>query len=120
MPIIASAIKRVQTSEKARLRNVAVRTTVRKKTKALMTTIEAKDAAKAQTTLTEALSQIDRAAKRGVLHKNTAARRKSQLTLAYNSISKTAFGTSTATKSATTKSATKPPAAKATKTPTKK
>ena len=120
MPIIKSAIKRVQTSEKARVRNVAVKTTVRKKTKLFVAAVDAKDATKAQAALTEALSQIDRAAKRGVLHKNTAARRKSQLTLAYNSISKSPFGTAkavaktTPAKSATPKATTKT-APKATK-----
>lgn len=117
MPIIASAIKRVRTAEQARVRNVATKSVVRQKTRAVLATVEAKDAAKAQVALTEAISQIDRAVKHGVLHKNTAARRKSQLARAYNAISKAPFGT--------TKAVAKTPVAKsaapkaAAKTPTK-
>ena len=119
MPIIQSAIKRVRTAEQARVRNVATKAVVRKKTRALLSTVEANDVTKAQTALTEAISKIDRAVKRGVLHKNTAARRKSQLTLAYNSISKSAFGTGkAATKTAPAKSTPKA-AAKTAKTPAK-
>ncbi len=104
MPIIKSAIKRAQIAEVRRARNNATKTVVRKKTKAAMISFDAKDQAKSREALIAAISEIDKAAKRGVLHKNTAARRKAQLTRNYNAASKQAFGTEkAATKPATPK-----------------
>ncbi len=77
MPIIKSAIKRDRQAKKRRARNLTIKTAVHKDTKAVTATVAAgKDAAKA---LAAAYSEIDRAVKKGYLHKNTAARRKSQL-----------------------------------------
>ncbi len=47
---------------------------------------EAKDAASAETKLGEILPKIDRAARKGVMHKNTAARKKSKLTKKVNAL----------------------------------
>ncbi len=93
MPIIQSAIKRDRQATKRRAYNLDVKTDMRKKTKLVRAQVEAKDTTKASEALVAAIAQIDKAAKRGVIHKNTAARRKSQLSLAYNSIAKQAYGT---------------------------
>jgi small subunit ribosomal protein S20 len=66
---IKSQIKRNRQSEKARLRNRAVRSELRTRAKAEN---EAES-------LRLAIQRIDRAATKGVLHKNTAARQKSRL-----------------------------------------
>lgn len=78
MPIIKSAIKRVKQSEVRRSRNLGVKRAINKDTRAFSdaVTAGAKDTDKL---LAAAYSQIDRAVKKGVLHKNTAARRKSTL-----------------------------------------
>ncbi|HEU5151870.1 MAG TPA: 30S ribosomal protein S20 [Iamia sp.] len=78
MANIKSQIKRNRQNEKRRLRNKAVRSEMRTRTKAAVATAEAgsDDAAEA---LRIALRRIDKAAAKGVIHKNQAARRKSRL-----------------------------------------
>lgn len=79
MPIIKSAIKRARQSIKRRSHNLQVKRLVNADIKAVHTAIEAGDNAEIKTSLSAAYSEIDRAVKKGTLHKNTAARRKSQL-----------------------------------------
>jgi ribosomal protein S20 len=79
MPIIKSAIKRARQTIKRRKRNVLVKTAIKKDIRAVMDAVEAKDAAKTTEAFRAAVSEIDRAVKKGTLHKNTAARRKSRL-----------------------------------------
>ncbi len=114
MPITKSAIKRVRQQKKRRARNLLIKKAVKAKIKALDKNIQAKKSVEAKKALIEAISEIDRAQKRGILHKNTAARRKSQISLMYNKISKEAYGKGKSTKKspAKTKSAIKKPSAK--------
>ncbi|MEN9201642.1 MAG: 30S ribosomal protein S20 [Thermostichus sp. DG_1_6_bins_120] len=86
MPRIKSAIKRVQIAERNRLRNKATKAVVRGLMKKVISLSNAYAANQQQETLQEiqsamsaAFSRIDKAAKTGVLHKNTAARRKARL-----------------------------------------
>ena len=106
MPIIKSAMKRVRQTAKRRSHNLQVKRAIHADVRAVMDAIEAKDAAAAQTAYREAVSEIDRAVKKGTLHKGTAARQKSRL----NAKVKAAFGD--ATKPAKVAKA-KPAAAKA-------
>ena len=78
MANIKSQIKRNRQNEKRRLRNKAVRSEMRTRTKAAVTTAEA-GADGAAEALRIALQRIDKAAAKGVIHKNQAARRKSRL-----------------------------------------
>jgi small subunit ribosomal protein S20 len=75
---IKSQIKRNRQNEKARLRNKAVRSELKTRTKGVITAAEqgAEDV-EAQTRL--AIKKLDKAASKGVIHKNQAARRKSRL-----------------------------------------
>jgi len=75
---IKSQIKRNRQNEKRRVRNKTVRSELRTRTKAAATTAQAggDEAAEA---LRLALKRIDKAAAKGVIHKNQAARRKSRL-----------------------------------------
>ncbi len=80
MPNIRSAKKRMRIEEKRRLRNNAVKSTVRTavtKARSAIVASPADDATEA--TIREAISQLDAAVTKGVLHKNNAARRKSRL-----------------------------------------
>ncbi|MCE2513132.1 MAG: 30S ribosomal protein S20 [Acidimicrobiia bacterium] len=78
MANIKSQIKRNRQNEKRRLRNRTVRSEVSTRTKAALTAVEHDDEA-ADETLRLAVQRIDKAAAKGVIHKNTAARRKSRL-----------------------------------------
>jgi len=75
---IKSQIKRNRQNEKRRLRNRAVRSEINTRTKAAIDAAEHDDET-AEESLRQAVKRIDKAAAKGVIHKNTAARRKSRL-----------------------------------------
>lgn len=79
MANIKSAKKRIITNEKNRLRNAGVKSRMKTYIKRAASAIEAKDVALVQQVLPETLSEIDRAASKGVIHKRTAGRKKSTL-----------------------------------------
>lgn len=72
------AEKRARQNEKRRLHNKALASSMKSSLKKLMTAIEAKDKEAAGKLLSQACARIDKAAKSNVIHKNTAARKKSQ------------------------------------------
>ena len=76
MPHHKSAAKRVITNEKARLRNIAVRSEMRSAIKAVR---EARSGAVAKTAYQRAVSVLDRTAARGIIKKETANRQKARL-----------------------------------------
>ncbi len=76
MANIKSQMKRNRTNEKARARNRAVRSELSTRVK---TAVDAAGTDNEEAALNAALSRIDKAASKGVLHKRTAARRKSRL-----------------------------------------
>ena len=78
MANIRSQIKRNRQNEKRRLRNKAVRSEVKTRVKRALTVAEdgGEDRDEA---LRQAIKRIDKAASKGVIHKNQAARRKSRL-----------------------------------------
>ena len=80
MANIKSQIKRNRQNERARQPNKAVRSEVKTRIKAAVDAAGAGDVAAAEEALRLAQTRIDVAAARGVLHANTAARRKSKLT----------------------------------------
>ena len=78
MANIKSQIKRNRQNEKRRLRNKTVRSDMRTRVKvAEAASVEGRD--DAPEALREAVKRIDKAAAKGVIHKNEAARRKSRL-----------------------------------------
>lgn len=79
MPIIKSAIKRARQQETRRSRNLQVKRAVHRDTRVVLDAVATGDLTAATAALREAQSEIDRAVKKGALHKNTAARRKSRL-----------------------------------------
>jgi small subunit ribosomal protein S20 len=76
---LASAIKRIRQNEKRRLRNRVHRNRARTFVKKARLAIENGEAEDARTATLEAIKALDRAAEKGVIHKNNAARRKSRL-----------------------------------------
>ena len=79
MPNIKSSKKRVLVSEKARQHNVAARSKMRTLMKKVIAACVAGDKAAAQAAFKEAEPVLDRAACKGLIHKNKAARHKSEL-----------------------------------------
>ena len=87
-----SALKRIKIAERNRLRNKAYKSAVKTLTKRYHEAVAANAAAPSeensklvQARLSAAYSKIDKAVKRGVLHKNAGARRKSRLANAIKS-----------------------------------
>jgi small subunit ribosomal protein S20 len=81
MPNIKSVAKDVIRSRQRQLRNQAVKSQIKtyvKKSKTLIATAGT-DKAELGTVISKTFSVIDKAAKRGIIHKNAAARRKSRI-----------------------------------------
>ena len=76
-------IKRERQDIKKRARNVSNMSRLRTQIK---TVLELTDKEKAQVEYSKAVSFIDKVARKGLIHKNTAARRKSQITRHLNSL----------------------------------
>ncbi len=79
MANIKSQIKRNRQNERRRVRNKAVRTSLKTAAKKVRTAAEAGEGDAATTQLRQAIKDIDKAASSGALHKRAAARRKSRL-----------------------------------------
>ena len=79
MPNIKSAAKRVLTSEKRRLRNKSVKTALKSKEKQFENAVANGDQAETQVTYYNISRALDKAAGKGIIHKNMAARKKSRL-----------------------------------------
>ena len=86
MPNIKSAKKRVLVTNSKTLQNKMFRTQLKTDIKKYQAAVAAGDAALAQTTYKNAVKKIDQAAARGIIHKNAAARKKSQFTKAINNM----------------------------------
>lgn len=112
MPIIKSAIKRAKQTLKRRERNISIK-------KDIKTAVKAFSAEPSAKTLATAQSEIDTAVKKGLIKKNTAARRKSALSkiakkagVTLEATKKPAAKPATAKKTAAKKAPAKKPAAK--------
>ncbi len=75
-----SALKRVRIEERRTLINRRRKTRLRHAIRSMRQTLSSKDAGAAQSILPKTFSMIDRAAKWGIVKKNTAARYKSRIT----------------------------------------
>jgi small subunit ribosomal protein S20 len=80
---IKSAIKRNKQNEKRRLRNRVFRGRARTFVKKAKFEMENGNQEAAETTMNQAISALDKAAEKGILHRNNAARRKSRLVQQY-------------------------------------
>ncbi len=79
-----SALKRHRQSLKRRERNRKAKGGIRKGTKRVRMAVEAGDLETAQEWLAITIKRLDKAAEKGIIHKNNAARRKSRLTRLVN------------------------------------
>jgi small subunit ribosomal protein S20 len=85
MANIRSQIKRNRQNEKHAERNKAVRTALKTSTKKVRSAVTAGEADQAAAMQREAARSLDKAVAKGILHKRTAARRKSRLARASSS-----------------------------------
>jgi small subunit ribosomal protein S20 len=74
-----SAIKQARQNEKRRIPNRIYRASARTHVKKVRRLIEVSDLEQAELQVVSAISTLDKAAQKGVIHKNNAARRKSRL-----------------------------------------
>lgn len=74
-----SAEKRQRQNEKRRLTNKSTKTAIRTAAKKVVVASEKKDVAAAKEALLEMIKRIDSAARKGIIKKNTAARKKSRM-----------------------------------------
>ncbi len=84
MANIKSQIKRNRQNERRRVRNKAVRTSLKTAAKKVRAAAVAGEGDAATTELRQAIKDIDKAASNGALHRRAAARRKSRLARAVN------------------------------------
>lgn len=86
MPEHLSVKKRIRQNKVRCLRNRSRRSNLRTTIKKVLTSVTENNASQAQTALQEAISAIDRAASKNIIHKNNAARKKSQLMRKINAL----------------------------------
>ncbi|WP_314007792.1 30S ribosomal protein S20 [Lancefieldella parvula] len=86
MANIKSQKKRILTAEKARQRNKAVRSELKTAIKAVRTAVEAGQLEDAQVAANKASRLLDKAASKGIVHKNQAAQRKSGIQKLVNTL----------------------------------
>ena len=86
MDNIKSAKKRILVTETKTARNKAIKSRVKTYVKKVETAVAENNKEAASAALLEAISEINKAASKGVYHKNTAARKVSRLTKAVNKI----------------------------------
>ena len=86
MANIKSAKKRILVAERNRQRNVAAKSAIKTAVKKVLTAAQENDKEAVASALNLAYKLCDKAAGKGILHKNTAARKKSRLTIAVNKL----------------------------------
>ena len=79
MANIKSQIKRIKTNEKRRQRNKSVKSSVRTAIRKFREAAEAGETDRAQELMRDASRALDKAASKGVVHKNQAANKKSSM-----------------------------------------
>ncbi|MEO3751312.1 30S ribosomal protein S20 [Streptomyces sp. B6B3] len=86
MANIKSQIKRIQTNEKARLRNQSVRSEVKTAVRRAREAVATGDYEQAEAARRVAARKLDKAVSKGVLHRNNAANKKSALAAQVNAL----------------------------------
>ena len=86
MPNIKSAMKRVLLSRAANEKNKQEKSALKTAIKKFETAVASGNKAEADSAYTAAVQSIDKAVSKGILHKNTAARKKSNITKKMNAL----------------------------------
>jgi len=82
----SSAEKRYRQSEERRIRNKAVRSSVRTSVKKFVALAQKKEVPSAEEALRVMIKKIDTAAQKGIIKKNAAARKKSRMQRLFNTL----------------------------------
>jgi small subunit ribosomal protein S20 len=83
---IKSALKRIRSSQRKRTRNQPVRTALKTHVKSAQRNISTNDVDMAGQAVVRAISALDKAANKGIIHRNQAARRKARLMKKFNQL----------------------------------
>ncbi|MBN1866978.1 30S ribosomal protein S20 [Candidatus Sumerlaeota bacterium] len=86
MPNVKSAKKRVKTNERRQVRNSAARSQFRTALKKVNKALESEDAQGVEAALPGALRLIGRSSRKGIIHRNKAARQESRLVRKVNAL----------------------------------
>ncbi len=78
MPQRKAAVKELRKNYKRHMHNLDIKTDLKKTTKSFLASVQKKDVAQAQSNLKLMYKKLDKAMKRNLIHRNTAARRKSR------------------------------------------
>jgi small subunit ribosomal protein S20 len=81
-----SAEKRNRQGEKRRLQNKSEKTAIRSSAKKVIVAAQSKDKVAAETALKDMVKRIDTAARKGIVKKNAAARKKSRMQRLINTL----------------------------------
>ncbi len=84
MANIKSAKKRIKVTAKKQLRNKSVKSALKTNLKKFYAVVESGNKAEAQAMLPKMTAMVDKAAAKGIMHKNACAHKKSQLAVAVN------------------------------------
>jgi small subunit ribosomal protein S20 len=84
LPNIKSAVKRVKTTKVRTLRNASAKSALRTSIKKFETALSAHDVERAKEALRLAAKALDKAASKGIIHRNKASRKKSRLMKRFN------------------------------------
>ncbi len=84
MANIKSALKRIRSGERKRLRNKPIRTALKTYVKTANSAIATSDTDTSADAVVRAISALDKAANKGIIHRNQAARRKARLMKRFN------------------------------------
>jgi small subunit ribosomal protein S20 len=82
----SSAAKRHRQSEERRLRNKTVKSAIRTQAKKVVAAVQKKNGDEAGESLAELIKKLDTAARKGIIKKNAAARKKSRMQRLYNGL----------------------------------
>ncbi|MDR2537838.1 MAG: 30S ribosomal protein S20 [Treponema sp.] len=82
----SSAEKRHRQSEERRMRNKAVKSSVRTSAKKFVVLAQKKTVSEAETALKDMIKKLDTASRKGIIKKNAASRKKSRMQRLFNSI----------------------------------
>lgn len=82
----SSAEKRMRQDEKRKIHNKAVKSAIRTSAKRVVSLVQGKDKSTAEAALADMIKKLDTAARKGIVKKNAAARKKSRMQRLLNSL----------------------------------